>query len=367
MTVATFTQPDNTSQTGATYKGAIDHSIMAMKRLADMFAPHQVATPNMTVQIDAGHVFDGTTLTELAQQTSATITAPSGNPRRDIVYIDRYTGAIGIATGTEAASPSDPSLPFNSIPIARVALTVGQTTITNADLTDIRSLGQLGLSLAASFRPGIDAGQLPTAEMLGALAFASLITAGDLRGTANRLMLTDSSGVGAEGTVTGLLALAAGVLSTTAQRREYILLQDQKSEGTAGGGATGGSAWSTRALTIKVLDTGNNCSLTSNQFTLDAGTYEAIIRAPFYNVGGARLRLRNITDSSTVAVSENALIGNDGDYYITLLTRFTIAASKAFEVQYAVVTGTATIGLGNHDQQTLGTEIYTTVQLYKVS
>ena len=46
MTVSTFTQPDNTSQTGATYKAAIDHSIMALKRLADLFAPHQVATPN---------------------------------------------------------------------------------------------------------------------------------------------------------------------------------------------------------------------------------------------------------------------------------------------------------------------------------
>lgn len=219
MSVSTFKQPNSAAQTGAVYKAAIDQSIAAMLRLAGMFAPHQVEpVANMTVQIDAGSVFDGTALTERAQQTSGAITAPSVNPRRDLVYIDRATGALGIATGTEAASPADPTLPFNKLPVARIALSVGQTSITNADLTDLRNLTHLGLSLAAASAIGIGPEQIAINRNLGALAHANTIDAGDLRGTANRIALTDGSGLGTEGTVAGGLALSGGVLSATILR-----------------------------------------------------------------------------------------------------------------------------------------------------
>ena len=58
----------------------------------------------------------------------------------------------------------------------------------------------------------------------------------------------------------------------------YIKLSDVKSAGTAGGTFTSGS-WQTRTLNTEDSDTGGNCSLSSNQFTLDAGTYEINARA----------------------------------------------------------------------------------------
>lgn len=141
--VSQFTQPDNTSQDAGTYKGAIDDSVSVMARLAGAFAPHEQATPNMTVRLDVGFVFNGQTLTEVAAQSSATITAPTTNPRIDRIHVDGGTGVVGIATGAEAASPSAPAIPAGTIPVAQVSLTVGMSQITNGDLTDER-VTQLG-------------------------------------------------------------------------------------------------------------------------------------------------------------------------------------------------------------------------------
>lgn len=141
--VSQFTQPDNTAQDAGTYKGAIDDSISVMSRLAAAFAPHEQTVPDLTVRLDAGFVFASQTLTEVAAQSSATITAPSTNPRIDRIHVDGTTGAVGVSTGTEAASPSPPAIPTGKIPIARVSLSVGMAQITNADITDER-VTQLG-------------------------------------------------------------------------------------------------------------------------------------------------------------------------------------------------------------------------------
>jgi hypothetical protein len=150
MTAHPFTQPDNTSQDGTSYKNNLDNAIAMMNRIAGGFAPQAQDTPNMTVQIGAGFIpAVGALPTEVVAQNSSAITAPSTNPRKDIVYIDQATGTIGVATGTEAASPSDPSISADKVAIARINLTTSTTEITNADLDDIRNLQFLGLLEAA--------------------------------------------------------------------------------------------------------------------------------------------------------------------------------------------------------------------------
>lgn len=139
MTVSTFTQPDYSAQSGSAYKGNIDGAVAVHHRVAGAFAPHAQATPDMTVAVDAGHFYTGAARTEVAAQSTGTITAPTTNPRNDLVVIAKATGAVSVITGAEAASPSDPALTAGHVPIARVSLTVGMTEITNADLDDIRS------------------------------------------------------------------------------------------------------------------------------------------------------------------------------------------------------------------------------------
>lgn len=138
--VSTFTQPDFTSQDGTTYKTAIDDSVSVLSRTGAGFAAHQQSTPDMTVRVDAGSIYDnGTqTLTEVAGQNTATITAPSTNPRIDRVVISSSTGAVSVITGTEAASPTAPAITSGNIPVAQIALTTSQSEIVNADITDER-------------------------------------------------------------------------------------------------------------------------------------------------------------------------------------------------------------------------------------
>lgn len=141
MTVGTFDQPDFETQGGTEYKTAIDNSIAVVGEVGGAFAPHEQSTPVMTVRVDAGRIFDKATpsFTEVAAQSTGTITAPASNPRKDIVYIDASTGTVGVATGSEAASPSDPAVPSGKIAIARVTLATSTTSITNQIIEDLRT------------------------------------------------------------------------------------------------------------------------------------------------------------------------------------------------------------------------------------
>ena len=77
-----------------------------------------------------------------------TISAADGtNPRRDIIVARvkdaYYSGAtnafsLEVITGTPAGSPTDPTIPNNCLPLARVAVAAGATSITNAVITDLR-------------------------------------------------------------------------------------------------------------------------------------------------------------------------------------------------------------------------------------
>lgn len=112
----------------------------------DYFKPTESSPQAMTIELGSGTIFDmiAKTLTVVAAQTSAVMVAPTGNPRNDIIYVDRITGVDGTVTGVEAASPVDPTIPDDKLPVARVNLTVGMTEITTTDIDDIREINLLG-------------------------------------------------------------------------------------------------------------------------------------------------------------------------------------------------------------------------------
>lgn len=148
----------------------------------------------------------------------------------------------------------------------------------------------------------------------------------------------------------------------------YIQVQDQKTAGTDGGSSTSGS-WLTRTLNTKVIDTNSDCTLASNQMTLTAGVYEANISSPAVQCSKFKIRLRNVTDSTTVLVGTSewtASTAAQAQVRSQILGRFTIAASKALEVQYQVAGALATNGLGINSN--FGeVEVYTIVELRRVS
>jgi len=158
----------------------------------------------------------------------------------------------------------------------------------------------------------------------------------------------------------------AEMIAASATTNEYIKLSDVKASGTEGGGFTSG-AWQTRTLNTEDTDTGNHCSLSSNQFTLDAGTYEILATARTAKVNGNKLRLRNITDSADTLIGLNAFTEatHAGSNIAVLSGRFTIAASKTFELQHRCQVTRATNGYGESTGFGVS-EVYAIIELSKV-
>lgn len=135
MSVSKFEQPDFTAQDAASYKAAIDNSIATLAETANQFAPTEMATVGMGIQIEAGLLMDGTVI---AAQNLTGIGAPSANPRIDRVYFNFNSRSYHRITGTEAVTPVPPNYPAAVLPICQIVYYVGQTTIVNADIIDER-------------------------------------------------------------------------------------------------------------------------------------------------------------------------------------------------------------------------------------
>ncbi len=140
MPVATFVQPNRATQNGTQYTANIDQAIASLGQTGNQFAPHEAATPNMTVVVEGGQNQSGTLLIVKGQQTTGTITAPTTNPRIDRVVIDQKTGDIEVVTGAEAASPVAPDIPQGKIACCQFTLQTSTMAITNLLIVDERAL-----------------------------------------------------------------------------------------------------------------------------------------------------------------------------------------------------------------------------------
>ncbi len=167
----------------------LDEAVNAMQRVAGAFAPHAQESPDMSIKVDKGQLFDasGPTLTEVAAQNTAVITKPTTNPRIDRIVVDNSTGVVSVITGAEAATPIPPAITSDKLPIAQVYLTTTTTQIANQDITDERVIGlskaSSGTVTSVGSGTGLTGGPITTSGTLNV----------DVGTTANKIVQLDAS------------------------------------------------------------------------------------------------------------------------------------------------------------------------------
>ena len=186
----------------------------------------------------------------------------------------------------------------------------------------------------------------------------TLGTSGDSYTIPAGVTLTNAGTLTNTGTLTN-----SGTASGFGLFTSYAIIADQKSQNTAGGTFTK-DAWRTRDLNTEIADPDGIVSISSNQFTLAAGTYFISWRCPAYSIGNHKSRLYNVTDAAEVGIGISV---TDGGYSSGTLAlgsaRTTIAGSKAFSIEHNSKETEATNGFGIAGN--FGVEQYTTVEIFK--
>ena len=145
----------------------------------------------------------------------------------------------------------------------------------------------------------------------------------------------------------------------------YARITDTKGAATQGGSFSSGD-WRTRDLQTEDEDPDGIVSISSNQFTLQAGTYYIKAQACAINVNNHTAKIRNITDSSDTLLGNSNKTqpsSNNVSAYALVQGSFTIAAAKTFELQHRCADTQTTHGFGAYNG--FSTNVYATVEIYK--
>jgi len=155
----------------------------------------------------------------------------------------------------------------------------------------------------------------------------------------------------------------------------YLHIREEQGAGTNGSPVS--ATWAACVLNTEVTNTVGS-TLSSNQFTLSAGTYRIRARIPNGIRGGTsspagqsmKARLYNSTDESQVLISSSSIGviygARNGVFDCFISGKFSIATSKTFQIQHIASGDTSAGKVGyavNLDSQP---EIYTEVEIWKV-
>lgn len=147
---------------------------------------------------------------------------------------------------------------------------------------------------------------------------------------------------------------------------EIAFVKDEKASGTNGGTFTSGS-FQTRTLNTLSGDT-SWVSLSSNRFTLNAGTYFIEGSAPAYTVGGHQAKVVQDPGGSPtdVAIGSNERCDGSDTIRSHFYCKVTLGSSTAFEVQHRCDSTVSNIGFGRNVNFGVNT-VYTQVKITKVA
>ena len=94
--------------------------------------------------------------------------------------------------------------------------------------------------------------------------------------------------------------------------KSYAIIADEKSANTDVGSSSGGS-WNTRDLNTEIADPDGIVSISSNQFTLQAGTYFLEASAPSYQPTRHRIKLYQTSGTAAEVALGTCELSNNND------------------------------------------------------
>jgi len=146
----------------------------------------------------------------------------------------------------------------------------------------------------------------------------------------------------------------------------YATICDLKAYNSDGGTFTSG-ALRTRDLNTKLYDPDNIVTISSNQFTLTAGSYLIAFSAPAFDVNKHIAILQDMTAGSTSAVgtSEEANVTGNGYTRCFGSFRAVLTGTTVYEIQHQCSSTKSTNGFGKAHDNNPYASIYTRVEIYK--
>lgn len=194
--------------------------------------------------------------------------------------------------------------------------------------------GHLMLQTNGNQNSVVNCGHYKNNSANGSVTFKTQIATNSESVTIQNGAITDVPAI--QWTVTNIDQQFPMPLLVNQKKYESAYLKESQTSGTAGSVATAG-VYNTRV--INVLENPESyswISLSSNQITLQPGTYEIDADLPVNSTGAHRARLRNITDSTTTILGTTGAAASTNAHGVSSVVKgvFTITSVKVFELQH---------------------------------
>ena len=183
---------------------------------------------------------------------------------------------------------------------------------------------------------------------------------------------------GFEGTETGAPITLSGDTATlgsgvtfpaggTGNPISIAIIVDQKSDGSNGGDFNSGD-WRTRDLNTEISDPDGIVSISSNQFTLAAGTYLIEYSAPAYDTDAHQASLYDITGSAYLNYGTSEHSGSGDATSTRSFGKFihTITSANVYEIRHRAETTRSAAGFGLALAAGTSVEVFTMVTITKL-
>ena len=167
-------------------------------------------------------------------------------------------------------------------------------------------------------------------------------------------------------TTDGLTIDSSGNATFPNRYPKVAIIADVKAYNVNGGTFTSGS-WATRNLNTEVADSDSIVSISSNQFTLGAGTYIIEWSAPAFMTNRHQSRLYDVTGSAVEKTGSAEYSNADAQTNSIGSTQVVLTASNTYEIQHRAETTRNGNGLGIYTNFSDSDSVYTQVKITKIA